>query len=500
MNVTDATCDFGLAQTAAGCVRSLASYDPSAYLHFQIGYCAVGVGCMVASAVMYARAVIYDGSPLQQYNFLFCCYASVTVLFRGVDPGSYGHVIPRPIIGLLSDSSTAALYSVYILALGYWATIIQKGAAVTNRPTHLKALEGVAIAVVWMFYIGYNMSLFLYKGFQPLNLIYMELTVSACILGVISTVFLVYGLRVLSRLQAFERQKKLHIPSLSERMMNNRSFNMELSDDEYGIPVVGEPRYSRRRPQEGHAHKIRMILLVAETVSLIVIGGQMYFAVSRSTNTPVELSCANGMLCETVKTAMALKTARNGVLIVSWAAMTKEYVCDVNYGMGVSMVPTIPDGSFIFVERLSRRWRNLERGDLVQLRSPTRHRGETITKRILAMVCRDVVELQPRFDEERKGKITVPKGHVWVEGDNPTCSVDSRHFGAVPAALVIGRPFWIVRLRGVEHYLLGIASVGGLTHPRIDACVCYAVYMYVHLRTRRSNGTRHGYIKNCWSF
>jgi len=57
------------------------------------------------------------------------------------------------------------------------------------------------------------------------------------------------------------------------------------------------------------------------------------------------------------------------------------------------------------------------------------------------------VELQPRFDEQRAGKITVPKGHVWVEGDNPTCSVDSRHFGAVPVALLVGRPFWIVSLK-----------------------------------------------------
>lgn len=57
----------------------------------------------------------------------------------------------------------------------------------------------------------------------------------------------------------------------------------------------------------------------------------------------------------------------------------------------------------------------------------------------------DVVELQPRFDETRQEKVTVPKGHVWVEGDNPTCSVDSRHFGAVPLALVLGRPVYIVR-------------------------------------------------------
>ena len=35
--------------------------------------------------------------------------------------------------------------------------------------------------------------------------------------------------------------------------------------------------------------------------------------------------------------------------------------------------------------------------------------------------------------------ITVPDGHIWVEGDNPWNSSDSRNYGAVPAALIMGR-------------------------------------------------------------
>ena len=78
----------------------------------------------------------------------------------------------------------------------------------------------------------------------------------------------------------------------------------------------------------------------------------------------------------------------------------------------------------------------------------------------------DVVELQPRVGEEckkkKKKKITVPKGHVWVEGDNAACSVDSRHFGAVPVALLIGRPCWIVRSAAVGERCRAI--VDALTH------------------------------------
>jgi len=35
--------------------------------------------------------------------------------------------------------------------------------------------------------------------------------------------------------------------------------------------------------------------------------------------------------------------------------------------------------------------------------------------------------------------IRVPDGHIWVEGDNPWNSSDSRNYGAVPAALIMGR-------------------------------------------------------------
>ena len=33
----------------------------------------------------------------------------------------------------------------------------------------------------------------------------------------------------------------------------------------------------------------------------------------------------------------------------------------------------------------------------------------------------------------------MPDGHIWVEGDNSTNSSDSRHYGPVPASLVLGK-------------------------------------------------------------
>ena len=35
--------------------------------------------------------------------------------------------------------------------------------------------------------------------------------------------------------------------------------------------------------------------------------------------------------------------------------------------------------------------------------------------------------------------VQVPRGHVWLEGDNPLNSTDSRQYGPVPWALLQGR-------------------------------------------------------------
>ena len=39
---------------------------------------------------------------------------------------------------------------------------------------------------------------------------------------------------------------------------------------------------------------------------------------------------------------------------------------------------------------------------------------------------------------------TVPRGHVWLQGDNPLHSHDSRHYGTVPVGLILGKVTWKV--------------------------------------------------------
>lgn len=110
-------------------------------------------------------------------------------------------------------------------------------------------------------------------------------------------------------------------------------------------------------------------------------------------------------------------------LAVLWAALrwVSGAARRVN---GPSMEPTLSADQLVLTVPASDR---LRVGDVVVVRDP-RARERLTVKRIVALAG-DVADL-PR------GPAPVPPGHVAVAGDHRGRSTDSRHYGAVPTALV----------------------------------------------------------------
>ena len=112
---------------------------------------------------------------------------------------------------------------------------------------------------------------------------------------------------------------------------------------------------------------------------------------------------------------------------------------------GVSMEPTFQgNGEVVLVEKVST-WfdkANYHRGDIVLCVSPPMTQDPNgksgfICKRVLALPGDLVVNNHAPHNNE----VVVPRGHVWLEGDNSQCSVDSRYFGPIPMALLQGKVF-----------------------------------------------------------
>jgi mitochondrial inner membrane protease subunit 1 len=97
------------------------------------------------------------------------------------------------------------------------------------------------------------------------------------------------------------------------------------------------------------------------------------------------------------------------------------------------MLPTMAEAGEAVVEnRLSFRLNpgGLKRGDLVTFELP----GD--------IVCVDPTGLKAPSSEH----VVVPRGHIWLIGDNADLSRDSRDYGPVPLSLVRGTLWARVRL------------------------------------------------------
>ncbi|XP_015897191.2 uncharacterized protein LOC107430837 [Ziziphus jujuba] len=114
---------------------------------------------------------------------------------------------------------------------------------------------------------------------------------------------------------------------------------------------------------------------------------------------------------------------------------------------GASMSPTfnpsisslmgLTTDDYVLVEKTCLMKYKFSHGDVVVFSSPSNHKEKHI-KRVIALPG-DWIGIRHTSDVLR-----IPDGHCWVEGDNPSSSMDSNSFGPIPLGLVKGRVTHIV--------------------------------------------------------
>ncbi|KAF9499843.1 LexA/Signal peptidase [Pleurotus eryngii] len=140
-----------------------------------------------------------------------------------------------------------------------------------------------------------------------------------------------------------------------------------------------------------------------------------------------------------------------------------EYVGTVSLMSGLSMMPTLADSGEIVVEdRLSIRWNptGIARGDLITLYSPL-DPSRIICKRVIGLPG-DVVCVDPTGQKAPSTEhVVIPKGHLWISGDNAAMSRDSRDYGPVSMSLVRAK------LRARVRFLDRTSTVAHLAYIQI---------------------------------
>ncbi|EAU92904.2 signal peptidase I family protein [Coprinopsis cinerea okayama7 len=108
---------------------------------------------------------------------------------------------------------------------------------------------------------------------------------------------------------------------------------------------------------------------------------------------------------------------------------------------GPSMLPTLAAGGEVIIEdRLSVRLDpdKFHRGELLIFKSPL-HPARMVCKRVAGLPG-DVICVDPTGEKAPSTEhVVVPKGHLWMVGDNASWSRDSRTYGPVPMGLIYSR-------------------------------------------------------------
>ncbi|MBW7960066.1 signal peptidase I [Patescibacteria group bacterium] len=152
------------------------------------------------------------------------------------------------------------------------------------------------------------------------------------------------------------------------------------------------------------------------------------------------------------------------VFIGSMFIVVYLFILTPNQVKGASMEPNFHTGDYILTSRVTYKFRKIERGDVVVLKSPKNPDIEYI-KRVIALPGEKLlisgngdVSVNDRLINEgyiaehtnlwdggcikADETYVVPEGEVFVMGDNRPRSSDSREFCSVPIQSLIGQVFY----------------------------------------------------------
>ncbi|KAI0080236.1 LexA/Signal peptidase [Panus rudis PR-1116 ss-1] len=141
----------------------------------------------------------------------------------------------------------------------------------------------------------------------------------------------------------------------------------------------------------------------------------------------------------------------HGINVACAAHIFVNHVGWIHTVYGPSMVPTMSvTGEWVIENRMVSP-ESLSRGDLVTFISP-QDPARLACKRVIGLPG-DVICVDPTGQYAPSTEhVLVPRGHVWVMGDNAAQSRDSRTYGPLPMGLIRGRlvaRIWPLRSIGI---------------------------------------------------
>ncbi len=163
------------------------------------------------------------------------------------------------------------------------------------------------------------------------------------------------------------------------------------------------------------------------------------------------------------KKAHTLQIAKEYIILIASALLIglflNFFIFTFAHVKGKSMEPTLHSNQITLVSRLEYQFSDIEHGDIIITRFPSKNYPDVYVKRVIALsletieikdgivyvngneISEDYISAPCPVD---MAPITVPEGCVFVMGDNRPDSADSRIVGPVPKDKIIGKAKFVV--------------------------------------------------------
>ncbi|OQR82516.1 hypothetical protein ACHHYP_15918 [Achlya hypogyna] len=359
-------CPFGFIKDADGsCDKTYASLNPESYNAFRVCCLAFGV-VMVAFCLAKLRAISrvggkYQtivrrpvmsvssssssgggaqksaGSGIQKVTYWLLVLASLSFVARAVDPWGYMGILSYVASTVISDTCTACIYSVLILAVSLWARVVVAPKNLANFEYPIQAFRVLGFIFTWVIFVGIvPVSVFwishdVYHSVHTL----IQFSMAPFLLAIIAFMGLVFGVQIHRRLKEIRRSQEATL-DVARRRVAARQALLDLTkppvvkseSQEDGASVLPldldtKEGIDAAAKLPSKSSRILKMLCFLQAVSLIVIGLQIYQLIDFIDNgctMKAEWACAIGDPCHMQMKFPYFHAAQMfGIIVIFWA-------------------------------------------------------------------------------------------------------------------------------------------------------------------------------------